>query len=446
MKRSLFLVILFLLFAQIVYAEPIAYDVSPAGSESSYVIEAMGISFLLPADYKVGSAEMSVPNILFVRNEPYNEICLYLREDLASLDEYVDETNRLLNSNLTPVLFNSNGMEAAVFQYHLSYPDGRNTEYITEAAFISEADGLVCYYDKCHSAETSGSYLSNLTPISHESDSQSKSEGIPGICTSNQVNLFTEPTERSRSLGRLKKDDPLTVFETLGEWSRVSCTLGDGYMRTMFIEVDELDTRLLPYLEVGNTIEFGHYEQDNDESNGPEPIEWIILDADGTKSLLLCRTLLDTHSFNDQVSATWGQSTLRTWLNKSFIETAFSEYEQYIIQDESISNGKSQESSEYPHVSAGNTRDKIFLLSYAELMNYLPNEEQRAIQPTPYAIAQGAELDEDGCGIWWLRSPGPNIKNAITVAEHGATSYASIKQENICIRPAMWIDVRFFKH
>ena len=30
----------------------------------------------------------------------------------------------------------------------------------------------------------------------------------------------------------------------------------------------------------GDTILFGTYEQDNDPDNGPEPIEWIVLEVD----------------------------------------------------------------------------------------------------------------------------------------------------------------------
>lgn len=44
---------------------------------------------------------------------------------------------------------------------------------------------------------------------------------------------------------------------------------------------------------------FGHYEQDNDTDNGPEPIEWIILTQFGNRALLLSRDCLDAQYFND---------------------------------------------------------------------------------------------------------------------------------------------------
>ena len=40
---------------------------------------------------------------------------------------------------------------------------------------------------------------------------------------------------------------------------------------------------------VGGIACFGHYEQDNDADDGAEPIEWIVLAAEGDARLLLSR-------------------------------------------------------------------------------------------------------------------------------------------------------------
>ena len=49
---------------------------------------------------------------------------------------------------------------------------------------------------------------------------------------------------------------------------------------------------------VGSIVRFGDYEQDNDEGNGEEPIEWIVLDVDGDRALLLSRYALDAQPYN----------------------------------------------------------------------------------------------------------------------------------------------------
>ena len=43
------------------------------------------------------------------------------------------------------------------------------------------------------------------------------------------------------------------------------------------------------FAAVGSVVTFGRYEQDNDLSNGPEPIEWTVLDVRDGKSLLISR-------------------------------------------------------------------------------------------------------------------------------------------------------------
>lgn len=44
---------------------------------------------------------------------------------------------------------------------------------------------------------------------------------------------------------------------------------------------------------VGDYVEFGKYEQDNDNSNGQEPIKWQVLDIDDDKALLIADKVLD---------------------------------------------------------------------------------------------------------------------------------------------------------
>ena len=75
-------------------------------------------------------------------------------------------------------------------------------------------------------------------------------------------------------------------------------------------------------------ILFGNYEQDSNVENGSESIQWILLDDNGDSCLLLSRYILDYKDFNDTTIAkatSWGNSTLREWLNNDFINSAFTE-------------------------------------------------------------------------------------------------------------------------
>ena len=53
-----------------------------------------------------------------------------------------------------------------------------------------------------------------------------------------------------------------------------------------------------PRVEIGNTIEFGVYEQDNNVSDGKEPLEWIVLRKDGDRVFLISKYCIDYKPYN----------------------------------------------------------------------------------------------------------------------------------------------------
>ena len=46
-------------------------------------------------------------------------------------------------------------------------------------------------------------------------------------------------------------------------------------------------------MTMSDYITFGTYEQDNDTSNGAEPIEWEVPDVKGGKALVISKYILD---------------------------------------------------------------------------------------------------------------------------------------------------------
>lgn len=57
-------------------------------------------------------------------------------------------------------------------------------------------------------------------------------------------------------------------------------------------------------LAAGDCVAFGRYEQDNDSSNGPETIEWTVLDVQGDQALLLSRFPLEQVPYKDSREGT----------------------------------------------------------------------------------------------------------------------------------------------
>ena len=99
------------------------------------------------------------------------------------------------------------------------------------------------------------------------------------------------------------------------------------------------EIQALSTAQIGSTVEFGHYEQDNDESNGAEPVSWILLAVEDGKALMLAEKGLDFKQYNPHTKeANWGvgeyaDSQLRTWLEEDFEVQAFSNQELNSLTD-----------------------------------------------------------------------------------------------------------------
>lgn len=157
-------------------------------------------------------------------------------------------------------------------------------------------------------------------------------------------------------------------------------------------------------------IYFGNYYQSN--SSTKEPIKWRVLSVDGNDAFLLADQNLDAKPYNEEdTDVTWATCTLRTWLNGTFLNTAFTSAEQTAIKNTTVVN----EDNPYYGTEGGvNTIDKVYLLSIAEASNtaygfngeFRTESETREAKSTAYAKWQGP---------WWLRSPGGSSEGASAV-------------------------------
>lgn len=196
-------------------------------------------------------------------------------------------------------------------------------------------------------------------------------------------------------------------------------------------------------VEVGQTIRFGSYEQDNNTSNGKEEIEWIVLAKEGNNILVISKYGLDSKTYNEHgdYHMTWENSTLRRWLNDTFLNNAFSGEEESLI---SMTKVTADRNPEYDIDPGNDTEDKIFLLSITEAEKYFASCDARVCKATAYSSAQGAH-SIDGIGTWWLRTPGSygnsfaaNIGRGGDIDKSGWT----IHNLGLMVRPAMWISLQ----
>jgi hypothetical protein len=203
----------------------------------------------------------------------------------------------------------------------------------------------------------------------------------------------------------------------------------------------------IKHSKVGDVIFFGSYEQDNDTSNGKEEIEWQILEKQDNKILIISKYALDCQQYNtEKTDVTWETCTLRSWLNSTFIDNAFSEAEQSMIADTKVTADKNPNYSTNP---GNDTTDKIFLLSINEVNKYFTTNESRKCVPTAYAIEQGAYTSDSYTSggkatcWWWLRSPGSSQDLASCVYYDGSANDlgGSVGISLVCVRPALWINL-----
>ncbi len=196
----------------------------------------------------------------------------------------------------------------------------------------------------------------------------------------------------------------------------------------------------LKHASVGGTVLFGTYEQDNYAANGKEEIEWTVLAKENDRLLVVSKYALDCLEYDKtHTIVTWTNSSLRRWLNRAFLDAAFSEGEKAVIPTVTVNADKNPD---YKTDPGSNTEDRIFLLSIPEVERYFGSDNARKCEGTAYCYAQGVHKNYDGFCEWWLRSPGKYCNSAAFVYEDGSAregSYGASSRE--AIRPALWIDL-----
>ena len=193
------------------------------------------------------------------------------------------------------------------------------------------------------------------------------------------------------------------------------------------------------------TYTFGSYEQDGSTGNGKEPIEWLVLDRDGDKALLLSKYALDYQSFMpfyEPVTEpyTWESCSLRRWLNGTFLNAAFSADEQQRLLTTTVITSPGSLHRENGPVT---TEDRVFLLSNTEVYAYFASEAATAAEYTAYALSENpwpGNAATPGPADWWLRTT-DGYDHPDGVYADGRVGEGARAYEGEYVRPAIWITV-----
>lgn len=199
----------------------------------------------------------------------------------------------------------------------------------------------------------------------------------------------------------------------------------------------------------GDSIYFGSYTQENSTVRY-SMIEWIVLEVEEDRALLLSKQGLDIQQYNSNREAvTWETCTLRSWLNSDFYDSAFGYDEMQAILETTLTN---EDNPEHGTDSGNDTQDKVFLLSKSEADKYL-TEETRASIPTTFVRAHffGWEEkdDADEPMRYWLRTAGDYEHHVMTMGVftnvfppyERTYDYEHRYEVNdlAAVRPAIWV-------
>ena len=201
-------------------------------------------------------------------------------------------------------------------------------------------------------------------------------------------------------------------------------------------------------VRIGDIIEFGDYN-------------WRVLEVIDGKVLLLSDQIIEPNIYHLELKdITWEKSFLRQSINSRILEEFTKEEQEQIIETK-ISN---PDNLWYGTKGGADTKDKLFLLSLAEVDRYFGdsgdylNERRKKYTDGSYQENDAGSVfsnayDSDRVAIlgygdswWWLRSPGAAGATAAVVNIGGEVNVRGRDVDNMHpdmggVRIALWLNM-----
>ncbi len=213
-----------------------------------------------------------------------------------------------------------------------------------------------------------------------------------------------------------------------------------------------------------------------------EPIKWRILSENNGEALILSELILDSEPFqsdyiykedpnnswsgfyvadkngnilidsnNEKVVANnYEYSSIRSFLNEYFYNTAFNSLQKELIKLVEVDNSYLTTESMSNGFICNNTEDKLFLLSFKDLVNSeygfnsssTVNDTNRKKEVTNYAKLQGVSVTEN-FSSWWLRSSRNGTAYDVQAVNFLGNSnrYSFVNYSNVGVVPALYIKI-----
>lgn len=196
---------------------------------------------------------------------------------------------------------------------------------------------------------------------------------------------------------------------------------------------------MLYSLNIGDTLYFGKYEQDNNWNNGAESIEWRVLDKDGRRLLIQTTKVIEEKAYHEYYvnnregnQYKWADTSLYSFLNGDFYSDAFNDSEKNLILE-----------SKY---------GSVFIADPDMCSEYtITNISAGEALPTDYVLANyNPDVKDDGMVEVWLMGRMDSQIYHREKTDYYANSYHWITRKGGYhydemdlngIRPVMWISV-----
>ncbi len=201
----------------------------------------------------------------------------------------------------------------------------------------------------------------------------------------------------------------------------------------------------------GDTVIFGRYNQNGGSA---DPLEWIVLERNGTELIMMTKNAIAAMPFSDDPDINqWAYCSLRKWLNRQFMNSAFDSDERAAMLQVQL---PSERNPFYDTLSPGpGTTDYVFLLSWQEWRDYVSGSNFSICGLTPTAMRTITRTESEQYVIghtncwWWLRSVSFSDKDAQFVNKDGGSTRANHLATALPhggVRPVICVDVsRYYK-
>ena len=168
--------------------------------------------------------------------------------------------------------------------------------------------------------------------------------------------------------------------------------------------------------------------------------EWIVLERNAGRALVISKDILFQRQYHtSNVSITWENSSIRAYLNGEFYNS-FSAADRNRIVEVTNTN----ENNQYYGTNGGSsTQDRIFLLSFKEVVKYFGDSGKRGYWINDQYNSIRIATYNGSASCWWLRSPGYYTNYACYVSDDGYIGLSGNNVNNTSggVRPALWLNL-----